>query len=226
MVRIALFCSAEAAQRALRWVLGSALASALGFPLLVSGCAGCSERCSGGNQGAETCPCSSDQDCGTKLGTVLLCVEGECTVKDPPPAAVELSRCDADGACGEGFGCGGEDFCFVAPTCQRIDVDLTFRLPDGATGPVTAVRTDCEHTWSADAGADSLSTTLDIDLQGNIQADACTSGHWFAGDRVGELLCDGITWVLAPVDVNTCLGAGCPSECVLVGASERLRVCP
>lgn len=193
---------------------------------MMSGCAGCSEECSGDNQGAETCPCGSDQDCSTRLGTVLLCVEGACAVADPPAADPELGRCNADGECAEGLGCGIEDICFVAPTCQRIDVALRFRIDEDTEGPITATRDDCEHSWSASAGAQSFEATLDIDLDGTVQADGCTTGHWFAADRVGELLCEGVTWAIAPEDVTTCVGAACPATCTLVGDSERVRVCP
>lgn len=195
--------------------------------LLLSRCTGCSEQCSGDNQGAETCPCSSDQDCTTRLGAVLLCVEGACAVADPPEAETELARCNADGSCVEGQGCGVDDLCLPAPRCQRVDVDLTFRLEGDTSGPVAASRDDCQHEWSAAvAGGEAFTATLTIDLAGNIEATGCTSGHWFAGDRVGELLCDGVTWALAPSDVRACVGAGCAPACVLVGDSERVRVCP
>lgn len=195
---------------------------------LDGGCAGCSEECSGDNQGAETCPCASDQDCTTKLGTVLLCVEGACAVEDPPAAAPELGACDADGQCGAGRACGIDEICFAAARCQRIEVPLVFRNADGDTGTVTAGGVDdCTHTWTVDAGGGgSFSATFDINLDGDlVELSGCDEGHWFTADRVGELVCGGVRWAVSAAEppVSTCVG-NCAAPCELLG--ETVGVCP
>jgi hypothetical protein len=192
------------------------------------GCAGCSEECSGDNQGAEACPCASDQDCTTKLGTVLLCVEGACAVEDPPAAPAELGSCDADGQCGNGLACGIDDICFAAPRCQRIEVDLAFRNAAGDTGSVTSSVNDCTHTWLVDAGGGgSFSATFDINLDGDlVELQGCDEGHWFAADRVGELVCGGVRWAISAAGepaVSTCVN-NCAAPCALIG--EAVGVCP
>lgn len=200
---------------------GAALAA------LHGGCAGCSEECSGENQGAETCPCASDQDCTTALGTVLLCVDGACAVRDPPAAEPELGACDADGQCGAGRACGIDDICFAAARCQRIEVPLQFRNAAGDTGTVTASVDDCTHSWSVDAGGGgSFSATFDINLEGDlVELSGCEQGHWFAADRVGELVCDGVRWAIAAADppVTTCV-VDCAAPCERIG--EAVGVCP
>lgn len=210
--------------RHLPFVFAAAAAAAIAVP---GGCAGCSEECSGDNQGAETCPCASDQDCTTKLGTVLLCVEGACAVDDPPSADPALGQCDADGQCGAGQSCGIDDTCFAAPRCQRIEVPLVFRNAGGDTGDVTSSVDDCTHTWSVDAGGGgSFSATFDINLDGDlIELGGCDTGHWFPADRMGELVCGGVRWAISAAEpaVSTCVN-NCAAPCELLG--EAVGVCP
>jgi hypothetical protein len=211
----------------LRFSIALAAASAASLFAAGPGCAGCSEECSGDNQGAETCPCASDQDCTTNLGTVLLCVEGACAVADPPAAAPLLGACDDEGQCGAGQACGIDDICFAAAQCQRIEVPLAFRNGDGDTGTVTASVDDCTHTWSVAAGAGgSFDATFTINLDGDlVDLEGCDQGHWFAADRVGELTCEGVRWAIAAVEppVNTCV-LDCAAPCELIG--ESVGVCP
>lgn len=203
-----------------------ALTALAGLP---SACAGCSEECSGDNQGAETCPCGSDQDCTTKLGTVLLCVDGACAVADPPDAPSDLGVCDGNGECGAGQACGIDDTCFAAPRCQRIDVDLQFKNGEGDTGDVTSTLNDCSHTWSVEAGVDgggSFTATFTIDLAGDlVDLAGCEEGHWFPADRMGELVCGGVRWAISAAEprVNTCV-LDCAAPCELIG--ESVGVCP
>lgn len=203
----------------MRTLLFHPAAFALAWATLLPGCAGCSDECAGNNQGAEGCPCGSDQDCAALSGAELLCLRGACTVQEPPTVLPDVGPCDADGACGEGLGCGIDGDCFPAPACQRIDVPLTFHLEGGATGPVVASRADCEHTWSTDGAA---SFAVRINLEGNITG-GC-EGHWFAAARVGELSCAGNIMAVAPADVAACVA--CELCEPVAGSQLGVAVCP
>jgi hypothetical protein len=167
--------------------------------LCLARCAGCSEECGGKNAGAEGCPCASDQDCTTRLGSVLLCVDGNCQVGDPEDVFTGLDECGVDGDCAAGEACGADGFCEPAPACQRIEIDLKARRGVEPLVNVTRALDGCSHTWSV-VGA--WSADFEIDLGGDIafSAGACTAGSWRAGSRFGTLTCDGETWVVGPED--------------------------
>jgi hypothetical protein len=200
-------------------------------------CKGCSSECTGPkNQGAETCPCSSDQDCTTRLGIVLLCVDGTCTKGNPDD--VPGPACTANADCGAGQACGIDQFCLPAPKCERIDASTTApisaRVAGAAAGvAVTATRDDCNHTWSATSGASSMNVGVSIDLNGTMTVtdnggDGCTGGDWFAPQRMGELDCGSTTWAIGASDViaHACVGS---AECTACGATlvgNNVGVCP
>jgi hypothetical protein len=212
---------------------------ALGAILGPGGCAGCSEQCSGDKQGSETCPCASDQDCTTRLGTVLLCTQGTCTRGDPPDSAGKA--CNGDGDCGAGEACGIDGTCAAAPSCQRIDsvsADTTtpvlkFTLATGETGDVNTARQDCVHHWAATSGAgDVLNVDVTIDLDGAMTVTdhggaGCSAGHWFAGRRIGAITCGATVWAIAPVEESAavCVGGGCDAACEQLG-DTTVGVCP
>ena len=199
--------------------------------LSLARCTGCSAQCTGQNLGSAGCPCASDQDCTTRQGTVLLCVDGNCVEGNPDDAAGG-APCATSDACPAGQACGFDGVCLPAPTCQRIDAPLGFTVVNGAgnvveTGSLTATRADCAHTWSATSTAHgSIAATVAVDLDGNITATGdCAFGHWFAGARVGSLTCSADTWAVSPADVAVCLAcdAGCAAS--LDGAGT-FAVCP
>jgi hypothetical protein len=207
-------------------------AVALLFVVLPSSCAGCSEECRDTKQGSEGCPCSTDQDCTTRLGEVLLCgEEGVCAPGDPPDAPAD--GCDNDGDCGDGELCGlGQ--CSPAPECQRIDVtSLRARVRDGAVFQpgidATVSEQGCVHEVTA--GTRQFTMELIHPRTGALTADgACTAGAWFAAMRAGVFRCDAAVLILA--DGEPCLmGAVNPCAagltCVALGSDidEDAGVC-
>jgi hypothetical protein len=194
--------------------------------LALAQCAGCSEECSGDARGADGCPCSSDQDCTTRLGAVLLCTDGTCVVGDPPDAPGAFGACTDDADCGAGLACGVDEICVAAPRCQRIEVALQTRAADGSSEAVDASLAGCTHAWTLRGS----SITADVDLDGvmqigNVSGAACTAGRWFAGQRVGEIVCGGESFAIGPPAVvgRACVG-DCGAQCTLLGVA--VGVCP
>jgi hypothetical protein len=208
-------------------------AVALLFVVLPSSCAGCSEECRDTKQGSEGCPCSTDQDCTTRLGEVLLCgEEGVCAPGDPPDAPAD--GCDNDGDCGDGELCGlGQ--CSPAPECQRIDV-TSLRASVWAGGifqpavDASIARTGCAHSVTAGA----LEFTMDQihPRTGAVFATGSCEGsaEWFAPFRAGVLRCDTAVLILAdgePCLMNAVNRCAAGLTCVALGSDidEDAGVC-
>ncbi len=196
-------------------------------------CSGCSQECAGDNAGSAGCSCGSDQDCTTRLGKVLLCVDGTCAQGDPEDAPGDACAADAD--CGGGEACGIDGICLPAPSCQRIDVALQAHKNGGALGAdVTAARDDCAHDWQAEVSGESFHVTFTLDLSGDMKdfsdpgGGGCTAGHWSAGDRVGEILCGVNVFAVGPADVVPCFlatGACDVGTCRAVAGDTEVGVC-
>lgn len=214
----------------LRHVVFSVLC--LASTLALARCAGCSEECSGENQGAEGCPCGSDQDCTTRLGAILLCVEGACEAGDPPDAPGTDGACTTDDDCGAGQACGVDDICLAAPACQRIEAGLQYRLDLDTTGNVTNAVDGCVHTWTVDEpalGPWEASFTIALDGTMTFQGESpCTQGRWFAGRRLGAVRCEGLIWAVGPPDVvaKACVAQDCGPACQDLGDGDGVGVCP
>jgi hypothetical protein len=210
-------------------------AVALLFVVLPSSCAGCSEECRDTKQGSEGCPCSTDQDCTTRLGEVLLCGdEGVCGPADPPDAPAEA--CDNDGDCGDGELC-GLGLCSPAPACQRIDTErMRARERAGATLNPTfdaaVSREGCNHEIVfGNAPGQAIFELIQIHPRTGalIAAGDCTDGAWFAGMRAGVFQC-GTSTVIVSVrepcftNVPTSCAEG---TCVAIGSAidEDAGVC-
>lgn len=203
----------------------------LALPLALARCAGCSEECSGRQQGSEGCPCQTDQDC-TTLGAVLLCAEGSCAPGDPPDASGH-DACDADADCGQGEACGADGSCQPAPACQRLEIsELVVRTQVGAATVVSSA----EVAPSEVAGSPQADCGLSIEIadpavavagyfgrDGTLTATGCT-GRWFAAHRAGLLRCGELHAVSAP-GVTTCVGDECDAAGCRVLEGE-MGVCP
>lgn len=191
-----------------------------------SGCAGCSEQCGGANQGSAGCPCSSDQDCTTRLGEVLLCgTDGTCAPGDPEDAAAQ--DCASDAECGAGELCTADGVCALAPSCQRIDVEeVRVRTMLGAAviNPTEAgalTRDGCAHALVTPT----LSVTLDAISPRDgaaVVAGQCSRGAWFAAAQAGVMVCGSMNDDVAIVAVGRepCF-VGAASACA-TGTCEAL----
>ncbi|HEY4219848.1 MAG TPA: hypothetical protein VGO62_00865, partial [Myxococcota bacterium] len=152
-------------------------------------CSGCSAQCQGVAAGSENCGCQSDQDCTTKNGLVLLCIDGTCTRGDPddvPGSACGGSSGAGTGTCPAGQSCGIDNICLPAPRCERVDeaaAPLSFRTSNGDSGTVTASRDDCTHHWQAGPFNGDVAIALDGTITATPGGGSCT-GTWSASDRL------------------------------------------
>lgn len=221
-------------------------------PVALARCAGCSEQCSGLQQGSEGCPCQHDQDC-TTLGEVLLCSDGACAPGDPPDAPGQTT-CDDDGDCGTTEACAADGSCQPAPACQRLepgaplaarardtgsgcttDDDCDVGTCDGTscsavTGNANVTGADVTAAPQADCGVTiavaepALSATGYFTRDGELVSGDCT-GAWFAAHRAGYLQCGGVTVALSVAGVATCVGSECGGGgCRALGGGTG--VCP
>ena len=198
--------------------------SCTAWALVASSCAGCSEECSDTKQGSEGCPCSSDQECTTRLGEVLLCQEGVCKPGDPPDAPAQ--SCEQDADCGNGERC-GLGLCSPAPSCQRLDVErLSVRMHNGAVlnpaRDIAVTRDQCAHNFVSDDvtfTADSIHPATGV---ATVAGD-CDAGGWFASKRAGVFSCGGDIAIVAdgapclvnaasPCETGTCEAIGSPLD--------------
>jgi hypothetical protein len=193
--------------------LRSLLAVAV-FAMALVDCAGCSEECSGLKAGSPGCPCSTDQDCSTQLGAVLLCADGACADGDPPDAPGNVA-CSGDGDCASGEACGGDGTCAPAPTCQRLTGVTLHAATAGATPePVGPTVQDCRHLFDFSAPAVTASVArIRLDGTAELENQACAEGRWFAAYRVGRFVCGGAVIAVSPTGLRPCVGADCGAGC-------------
>jgi hypothetical protein len=179
-------------------------------------CAGCSEECSGTRAGAPECPCSSDQDCSTQLGTVLICSDQGVCVEGDPDDVPGVLDCSANTDCPDGEACGGDGFCATAPECQRLSGEgvLYVSVVEGGAVSAAPIEVDgCAHSFQLqnpliNVGIEQIK--IDGDMEFALGVD-CQDGHWFAPFRLGRFVCNDVTIaVMADVDGATpCVGDDC-----------------